>query len=45
MKQGRPSTVGSPPSGPATADATLAAAVVSSEDVPVLISYSPVYPE
>ncbi len=45
MKQGRPSTVGSPPSGPATADATLAAAVVSSEDVPALISYSLAYPE
>jgi hypothetical protein len=41
MKQGRRSTVGSPPSGPATADATPPATVVSSEDVPALISYSP----
>jgi hypothetical protein len=44
MKQGRPSTVGSPPNGPATADATLPAALVSSEDVLVLISRSPLIP-
>jgi hypothetical protein len=39
MKQGRPSTVGSPPSVPATAGAALLAAVAASEDVLVLISY------
>ena len=43
MKPGRPSAVGSPSSVPAAAGAALSAAMVSCEDVPVLIVCSLVY--
>lgn len=45
MKQGRPSAVGPPSGEPAVVGAAVSAAVVSSEDVPVLIVCSLRRPE